>query len=506
MACRWPGPGDVNGDGLADVIIGAPWAGNNGRTGSGSSYVVFGKTGTTAVDLNALGTAGFRIDGAAAYDLSGLSVAGPGDVNGDGLADVTIGARDADNNSRTGSGSSYVVFGKTGTTAVDLNALGTAGFRIDGAAAGNGIGSSVAGAGDINGDGRAEVILGAPWADNNSRTNSGSSYVVFGKTGTTTVDLNALGAAGFRIDGAAAGDGAGSSVAGAGDINGDGRADVIIGATYADNNTRTGSGSSYVVFGKTGTTAVDLNALGTAGFRIDGAAAGDGAGSSVAGAGDINGDGGDDLLIGAPRADDNSRTNSGSSYVVFGKTGTTAVDLNALGTAGFRIDGAATGDGSGWSVAGAGDINGDGGDDLLIGAPQADNNSRTYSGSSYVLFGTPPPTPPPSTPPPAAAVAQTALVKVPKRIKTKGATVVLRKAVVTNARQRATSRLTWSTKKSAKGTKKKYATVRTTRSGKVTITTTGKARRLYVKLRLGAPATPGYTAYSYAKTWKVRKR
>ena len=501
------GAGDINGDGRADVIVGAPGAGNNSRNFSGSTYVVFGRTATTTVDLGTLGTGGFRIDGAATNDLSGWSVAGAGDINGDGRADLILGAPEADNNSRTSSGSSYVVFGRTGTTTVDLTALGTAGFRIDGAATGDGSGWSVAGAGDINGDGRADLIIGAPEADNNSRTSSGSSYVVFGRTATTTVDLTALGTAGFRIDGAATSDLSGRSVAGAGDINGDGRADLIIGAQGADNNSRTYSGSSYVVFGRTATTTVDLTALGTAGFRIDGAATSDASGRSVAGAGDINGDGRADLIIGAPGANNNSRTDSGSSYVVFGRTATTTVDLTALGTAGFRIDGAATGDFSGWSVAGAGDVNGDGGADVLVGAYGADNNTRTTSGSSYVVFGTPPPTPPPSTPPPPVVTAmQTAVVKVPKRLKAKGATVVLKKAVVTNAGQKATSRLTWSTKKSAKGAKKKYATVRTKRSGKVTITTTGKARKLYVKLRLKAPATAGYTAYSYTTTWTVKKR
>ena len=354
------GAGDVNGDGRADVIIGARAADNNSRTESGSSYVVFGQPSLTGVDLNALGAAGFRIDGAATGDRSGSSVAGAGDVNGDGRADVIVGAPDAGNNSRNFLGFELCGVRQDRHHHRGPRALGTGGFRIDGAATDDLSGSSVAGAGDVNGDGRADLIIGAPDADNNSRTASGSSYVVFGRTGTTTVDLTALGTAGFRIDGAATGDGSGWSVAGAGDINGDGRADLIIGAPEADNNSRTSSGSSYVVFGRTATTTVDLSALGTAGFRIDGAATGDLSGRSVAGAGDINGDGRADLIIGAHCADNNSRTASGSSYVVFGRTDTTTVDLNALGTAGFRIDGAATSDASGRSVAGAGDVNGDG--------------------------------------------------------------------------------------------------------------------------------------------------
>jgi len=197
---------------------------------------------------------------------------------------------------------------------VDL--LSQANIRLDGAAANDQAGTSVAGAGDVNNDGRADVIVGAPSADNNLRGASGSAYVVFGKTTITGVDLNALGSAGFRIDGAAASDNAGTSVAG--DVNADGRADVIVGATFADNNARAASGSAYVVFGQTTPASVDLNALGSAGFRIDGAAATDQAGSSVAGAGDVNGDGRPDVIVGAAGADNNARSNSGSAYVLFG--------------------------------------------------------------------------------------------------------------------------------------------------------------------------------------------
>jgi hypothetical protein len=175
-------------------------------------------------------------------------VAGAGDVNGDGRDDVIIGAGGADNHGRT-SGSSYVVYGSASASTMDLASVSAAqGFRIDGANADDVSGVSVAGAGDVNGDGRDDVIIGAAFADNNGRTNSGSSYVIYGSASPTNIDLASLNITqGFRIDGANAGDLSGDSVAGAGDVSSDGRDDVIVGAFYASNNGRDGSGSSYVV-------------------------------------------------------------------------------------------------------------------------------------------------------------------------------------------------------------------------------------------------------------------
>jgi Ca2+-binding RTX toxin-like protein len=391
--------GDVNGDGFADLIIGAIGAKPNSNNFSGSSYVAFGKASgfTSAIDLSSLnGTTGFRLDGVASLDFSGNSVASAGDVNGDGFADLIIGANGADPNG-SDSGSSYVLFGKASgfTSAINLSSLnGTTVFRLDGVAVADASGYSVASAGDVNGDGFADLIIGANEADPNG-SDSGSSYVVFGKAGgfTSAINLSSLnGTTGFRLDGVAANDGSGDSVASAGDVNGDGFADLIIGAPLPPGPFITGSGSSYVVFGKASgfTSAINLSSLnGTTGFRLNGVADEDQTGCSVASAGDVNGDGFADLIVGARWADPNGG-NSGSTYVVFGKSSgfTAAINLASLdGTSGFRLDGVTTGDGSGKSVAAAGDVNGDGFADLIVGADGADPNSNNSSGSSYIIFG-----------------------------------------------------------------------------------------------------------------------
>ncbi len=388
--------GDINGDGIDDLIVGAHRADPNGIY-SGSSYVVFGRNTpfAAAFALSSLdGSTGFRLDGAAERDHSGGSVSAAGDVNGDGIDDLIIGAYRADHNG-TSTGSSYVVFGRATPfpAAFALSSLdGSTGFRLDGVAARDYSGGSVSAAGDINGDGIDDLIIGALRADPNGSI-SGSSYVVFGRIASfpAAFALSSLdGSTGFRLDGAAGGDYSGFSVSAAGDINGDGIDDLIVGAFRADPN-GTYSGSSYVVFGRTTSfaAALALSGLnGSTGFRLDGVAALDVSGRSVSAAGDINGDGIDDLIIGAHYADPNGG-NSGSSYVVFGRNTlfTATFALSSLdGSSGFRLDGAGGADYAGDSVSAAGDINGDGIDDLIVGAPGADFNGDG-SGSSYVVFG-----------------------------------------------------------------------------------------------------------------------
>jgi hypothetical protein len=274
------------------------------------------------------------------------------------------------------------------------------GLEVWGALAGDYAGNSVADAGDVNKDGYRDFLVGANSADLAGKANAGAIYLVFGSPGrlTSTIDTaNALSPKGIQISGATAHDEWGRSVSGAGDVNKDGFDDFIIGGYLFDPSSRTDAGAAVVIFGKTsGWADIDLAsfASGSAGFWIYGAAAGDQCGVSVSGAGHMNGDGADDVIIGANGASPQSRPGAGISYVVFGHSAATAfitIDLFAIvsGGAGFKIFGATTGDDSGISARGAGDVNGDGYSDVIVGAMFYDgpSSSRTTSGAAYVIFG-----------------------------------------------------------------------------------------------------------------------
>jgi hypothetical protein len=385
--------GDVNGDGLADIVVGTHRA-DPVSLGIGRSYVVFGKADTDVVSLSdvAVGAGGFVLTGEDTDDGCGWSVSGGGDVNGDGLADVIVGALYADHSDLEDAGRTYVVFGKTDTQEVSLVdvAGGLGGFVLDGDMDHDAAGWPVSDVGDVDGDGLADIIVGAHLAGPNG-PDSGRAYLVFGKADTQAVLLVdvAAGLGGFVLDGEAEGDEAGRSVSGAGDVNGDGIPDVIVGTDGADPNGED-SGRAYVVFGKASTAPVQLADVsqGTGGFVLDGEGVGHQAGRSVSGAGDVNGDGLADVIVGAASASPNGLS-SGRAYVVFGRADTGAVSLAdvAAGVGGFALDGEAEADHAGRAVSGAGDINGDGLADVVVGAYGADPNGLDVSGRTYVVFG-----------------------------------------------------------------------------------------------------------------------
>ena len=270
-----------------------------------------------------------------------------GDVNGDGKTDFIVGASGADPGGRSAAGSAYVYSGADGSLL----------YQRDGGAAGDNFGYSVSTAGDVNGDGKADFIVGAHSADPGGRGSAGSAYVYSGADGSLL----------YQRDGGSAGDEFGYSVSTAGDVNGDGKADFIVGGLYADPSGRADAGSAYVYSGADGSLL----------YQKDGGAASDRLGVSVSTAGDVNGDGKTDFIVGAHAADPGGRSAAGSAYVYSG----------AGGVLFYQRDGGAAGDQFGYSVSAAGDVNGDGKADFIVGATRADPGDRADAGSAYVYSG-----------------------------------------------------------------------------------------------------------------------
>jgi len=340
------------------------------------------------INVSDIGTTqpGFRID-QIDLDLSdGYSISGAGDVNGDGLADIVVGANQANRGlSNQNIGECFVVFGKDNLEEVDPDALGNGGFRILARFDSRSLGYSVSGAGDVNGDGLADLILGAPSTGPENSNRVGECFVIFGKVDNLTIDLQHMGENGFAIDGYGFDSATGFSVSGAGDVNGDGFDDIIVGAPFSESGGAFQAGEAFIVFGKRDHDTIDLNSLGKKGIHIDSRDELGRLGFSVSGAGDVNGDGLADVIVGAPASIVNDIRGGGASYVIFGQSDVYHIDLNSLGNYGFQIIGSSVRDSFGFSVSGAGDVNGDGLSDLFIGSRHPSGFDVTDEG--LVLFG-----------------------------------------------------------------------------------------------------------------------
>ena len=398
--------GDVNGDGIDDLFVAGSDADPGDRANAGQSFVIFGnpKEFPAEFALSELlaanggdGSRGFALNGREAGDRSGIAVAGAGDVNGDGLDDLIIGASTAE------PAEVYLVFGRSTRfpAEVELSSLlveeggdGSEGVVFFGDRISGREGSEVATAGDVNEDGFADVLISEP-GYGGSR---GRVYLIFGgdslppefELTQLLPDNGGDGSEGVRLLGAIR-DEAGRAIDAAGDLNDDGIDDFIIGAP-----TFSGDGKSFVVYGRRdGFPAevllpdiVEENGDLSLGVALTGP--GFSSGTNVSDAGDVNGDGIDDVIIG------NVLPGPGESYVVFGSRSGFRREfaLERLfeaeggdGSEGFVITGIDEDDRAGTFVSGAGDVNGDGLDDVLVSADFADPGGRESAGETYLIFG-----------------------------------------------------------------------------------------------------------------------
>ena len=352
FGCSVASAGDVNGDSFADVIVGAYQSGSAGVP-TGRAYIYFG--GPRADDR-----ADVTLSGEGANDAFGVCVAAAGDVNRDGFGDVIVGAYENDAKGAN-AGRAYVFFGGAKMDAgSDL--------VLTGEAAGDAFGYSVAGAGDVNRDGFSDVIVGA--YENSARgAGAGRAYVFFGAARPDPLP-DAI------LSGEAAGDRYGISVSGTGDLNGDGFSDVIVGA-YQNDAGGIDAGRAYLYFG-------GARLLDRAATVLTGAEAGDAFGFSVSGTGDVNKDGFFDVVVGAYHNGAGGK-DAGRAYLYYGGR-TVSPSADAVFT------GEAAGDAFGYAVSGAGDANGDGYADVLVGA-YGNDAGGSAAGRAYVYLGGPSPDP-----------------------------------------------------------------------------------------------------------------
>jgi hypothetical protein len=381
--------GDLNGDGLGDLVIGAP-AANSDLTDAGKVYIFYGKAALAGtVDL-AQHRPDVTLLGEKAYDGFGASLA-IGDVTGDGKPDLLIGAPQADQLDRKDGGKAYVI--QMPLRASDLQADQSqlvnrlAIFTVLGAKSGDQLGASLAVGQFDDKNSPADFVVGAPGADTKEGTDSGAVYGFWGGSKLAGLLDLTQGVASFALTGPTTGAQAGKSLA-AGNFDGDDFSDIAIGAPAANVGSARAKGSVHLVQ-KLNTLSRTILLSEIAPFPLEGDRDGDLLGTSLA-FGDYDGDGLSDLAIGVPGADgaDGTRRNSGKVMILFGaRAGSATSRMQTIYGPGNKDDLAP--DEFGTCVA-LGDFNGDGLADLLAGAPGFDSSTerRDPLGAIFLLAGT----------------------------------------------------------------------------------------------------------------------
>jgi hypothetical protein len=332
------GVGDVDGDGVPDLAVGAPQTlGPGGGYLDGRVFVYSGATKALLYQLNPVRSRGFF----------GARLAPAGDLDGDGVPDLIVGAPATSSDNQYGVGSVLAFSGASGESL----------FVFLGDEGGTYMGSAVAGVGDLDGDGVPEIVIGTPY---------GTGRGPYGG-GVVTVRSGSNGAVLYEFDGSDSGDFLGRAAAGIGDVDGDGVPDLLVAAPNASPGGREQAGLVQLRSGATGEIL----------RQLDGADAGAFFGQAVANMHDLDGDGVDDFAVAAPSASPGGMQDAGSVFVYSGASGRLL----------YRWDGQARFDTFGAAVAGGDDVDGDGVPDVIVGAPGASPGGLTGAGSAFVFSG-----------------------------------------------------------------------------------------------------------------------
>jgi hypothetical protein len=340
--------GDVNGDGRSDILAGAHQY-DNGQLNEGAAFLFYGNTAS-------VGAGAVTLEANQAGAMMGYSVASAGDLNGDGFTDVMVGAR-LYTNGQTHEGAVFIYKGSASGL---INGIPQ---RLESDQVDARFGHSIAPAGDVNGDHYADIIVGAYMYDA-AEVNQGAAFLYFGVGfsdqgwSRSMITLNQREAQ------------FGWAVAGAGDANGDGFADFMVGARYYDNE-KNNEGGAFIYYGGLSSDYSWSDVM------ITGQQQDAWLGSALAPAGDVNGDGYSDLIIGAYPYD-NGQTDEGVALIYHGG------GLPGNATSGTSLAGSVASGRFGSVVADAGDINGDGNDDVLISTPGTD---PAAAGRTLVAYG-----------------------------------------------------------------------------------------------------------------------